>query len=113
MRPLHRPRSGRTRLIGTITALTMGAGAFAATAAAAPASVETESTNVTDDVTEGLVHRFKPDETTGTGLANPGSSDADATLVDADRATLPGQGVGVDPHDYTYSEAGPYSDLHT
>ena len=111
MRPLHRPRSGRTRLIGTITALTMGAGAFAATAAAAPASLETESTNVTDDVTEGLVHHFKLDETTGTVLANTGSSDADATLVNADRATLTGEGVRFNPDDYAYSEEGAYVDL--
>src|SRR5690606_39753750 len=81
-------RQRRTRLLGAITAVTVGIGGLAATSA----SAGTVPPDPTPDL-EGLVHHFLLDETSGTVLANSGSAGTPATLVNADKATLTGDGV--------------------
>ncbi|TQJ30753.1 immunoglobulin-like domain-containing protein [Microbacterium sp. SLBN-146] len=66
-----------------------------------------------DDVTEGLVHHFPLDETSGTVLANTGSAGAaaNASIVNADNVELTGEGVRFNPEEYAYSLAGGYAQL--
>ncbi|MBD8080338.1 immunoglobulin-like domain-containing protein [Cellulosimicrobium arenosum] len=90
-------RSGRFRLVGAVTILVMGVGTFNATTAQA-------------EITDGLVHHFRLDETSGTTLANSGSagSAADATLVNPDKAALTGDGVRFNPDSYESAVDGAY-----
>ncbi|WP_324652153.1 immunoglobulin-like domain-containing protein [Georgenia sp. H159] len=87
----------RSRVVATVTLLTLGAGAFTATAARA-------------EVTDGLVHHFRLDETSGTTLANSGSAGAaaDATLMNPDKAALTGDGVRFNPEAYESALDGAY-----
>ncbi|MFF5181799.1 immunoglobulin-like domain-containing protein [Micromonospora sp. NPDC000316] len=63
-----------------------------------------------DPLSEGLVHRFALDETSGTTLANSGSagSTANATLVNPQKATLTGDGVRFNPDSYESALDGAY-----
>lgn len=65
------------------------------------------------ELLQGVVHRFKLDETSGTTLANSGSagSAANATLVNPDKATLTGDGVRFNPDSYENALAGGYVSL--
>ncbi|MFC3686767.1 immunoglobulin-like domain-containing protein [Aquipuribacter hungaricus] len=56
----------------------------------------------------GLVHEFELDETSGTTLANTGSSGVAATLVNPDKAELTGRGVRFNPGSYESSLTGAY-----
>ncbi|MEV8271792.1 immunoglobulin-like domain-containing protein [Microbacterium sp. NPDC077184] len=98
MVPASPHRLRRMRLAGSVTAAALCAGLLAA----APA------TAADDDITDGLVHRFLLNETSGTVLANTGSagSAANAELVNAERAELTGDGVRLNPDDYAYSLDG-------
>ncbi|MEE6282539.1 immunoglobulin-like domain-containing protein [Georgenia sp. MJ170] len=62
---------------------------------------------------DGLVHHFKLDETSGTTLANSGSagSAATATLVNAEKAALTGEGVRFNPDEYAGALDGAYVEL--
>src|SRR5699024_2395482 len=66
-----------------------------------------------EELAEGLVHRFRLDETEGTVLANTGSagSTANAELHNADKATLTGQGVRFNPESYEGALEGAYVKL--
>ncbi|MBD8060883.1 immunoglobulin-like domain-containing protein [Oceanitalea stevensii] len=99
-------RQRRTRLLGAITAVTVGIGGLAATSA----SAGTVPPDPTPDL-EGLVHHFLLDETSGTVLANSGSAGTPATLVNADKATLTGDGVRLNPDSYETALEGAYVDL--
>lgn len=63
-----------------------------------------------EELAEGLVHHFRLDETEGTVLANSGSAgrEADAELVNADKATLTGEGVRFNTDSYEDSLEGAY-----
>ncbi|MBD7958791.1 Ig-like domain repeat protein [Microbacterium sp. Sa4CUA7] len=106
---MHRSRpsaaSHRRRLAGLFTAAVLCLGTAAATPALAAAP--------DDDVTDGLVHRFLLNETSGTVLANTGSagSGANATVVNPDRVALTGSGVRFNPDEYAYSLEGGYAQL--
>lgn len=94
-------RSGRVRLLGIATILaTCGVGTVGVTTAHA-------------DVTDGLVHHFRLDETSGTVLANSGSAGpaANAILVNPDKAALTGAGVRFNPESYQGALDGAYVDL--
>lgn len=62
-------------------------------------------------LSQGLVHRFKLDETAGTTLANSGSASTPAALVNPGKAALTGAGVTLNPDAYADSLAGAYVDL--
>ncbi|WP_152191739.1 immunoglobulin-like domain-containing protein [Georgenia satyanarayanai] len=98
-------RQRRTRLLGAITALTVGIGGLGSSAAAGSVSPDAEP-----DL-EGLVHHFRLDETSGTVLANSGSDGTPATLVNADKATLTGEGVRLNPDSYETALEGAYVEL--
>ncbi|MCR2817780.1 Ig-like domain repeat protein [Microbacterium sp. zg.Y1090] len=95
----------RRRLAGllTVAALCLGGAVATPALAAAPEG----------DITDGLVHRFVLDETSGTVLANTGSAGAaaNATLVNPERVALTGSGVRFNPDDYAYSLEGGYAQL--
>ncbi len=63
-----------------------------------------------EELDAGLVHHYELDETTGTTLADSGSAGAagDAELVNADKATLTGDGVRFNPDSYEGSLEGGY-----
>lgn len=63
-----------------------------------------------EQLREGLVHHFELDETSGTTLVNSGSAgtDANATLVNPDKATLTGDGVRFNPESYETALDGAY-----
>jgi len=63
-----------------------------------------------EELTEGLVHHFKLDETSGTTLVNSGSAGtaANATLVNPEKATLTGDGVRFNPDSYESALDGAY-----
>jgi len=63
-----------------------------------------------DELSEGLVHHFRLDETEGTVLANSGSagSAANAELVNPDKAALTGEGVRFNPDSYEGALEGGY-----
>ncbi|WP_127572292.1 immunoglobulin-like domain-containing protein [Georgenia faecalis] len=111
MTPAMKPRRGRLRTISVVTVLTMGAASFAATSASAggisPAQLR-PSLQVAP--TDGLVHHFALDETSGTVLANSGSAGgaANATLVNPDKADLTGDGVRFNPDSYEGALEGAY-----
>ncbi|WP_341716280.1 Ig-like domain repeat protein [Micromonospora sp. FIMYZ51] len=73
----------------------------------------TPSHAVDNQLTEGLVHRFALDETSGTTLINSGSagSAANATLVNPEKATLTGDGVRFNPDSYESALDGAYVKL--
>ncbi|MEU5907072.1 immunoglobulin-like domain-containing protein [Micromonospora sp. NPDC047527] len=61
-------------------------------------------------LTEGLVHHLRLDETSGTTLVNSGSAGAaaNATLVNPGKATLTGEGVRFNPDAYAGALDGAY-----
>ncbi|WDZ83084.1 immunoglobulin-like domain-containing protein [Micromonospora cathayae] len=63
-----------------------------------------------EQLTEGLVHHFALDETSGTTLVNSGSagSAANATLVNPEKARLTGDGVRFNPDSYEGALDGGY-----
>ncbi|TNC16977.1 hypothetical protein FHE66_13110 [Georgenia sp. 311] len=63
-----------------------------------------------EELSEGLVHHFRLDETAGTVLANTGSagSAANAELVNGDKVSLTGEGVRFNPDSYENSLTGGY-----
>ncbi len=97
--------SRRLRATGIIAAATLCVGVVVAT----PASADP----VHEDVLDGLVHQFKLDETAGTVLANSGSAGAaaNATLVNAGKTQLTGDGVRFNPDDYADALSGGYVQL--
>ncbi|WP_380166159.1 immunoglobulin-like domain-containing protein [Jannaschia sp. R86511] len=102
--------------MGALTALAVCAGGAAVTASAAagraaPVSSTQPGAAPEDGVVGGLVHRFPLDETSGTTLANTGSSGEEATLVNADKAELTGDGVRFNPESYETALEGAYVDL--
>ncbi|MET2010675.1 immunoglobulin-like domain-containing protein [Microbacterium chocolatum] len=100
MVPISPHRHRRAHVAATAAVAALCAGFLAA----APA------TAADDDITDGLVHRFLLNETSGIVLANTGSagSAANAELVNAERAELTGDGVRLNPDDYAYSLDGGY-----
>ncbi|MBE2320924.1 hypothetical protein DVA67_033515 [Solirubrobacter sp. CPCC 204708] len=64
-----------------------------------------------DQLRAGLRHFFKLDETSGTTLANAGTSNAAATLVNPGKAALTGAGVTLNPDAYADSLTGAYVKL--
>ncbi|MDH6181205.1 putative cell wall-binding protein [Microbacteriaceae bacterium SG_E_30_P1] len=83
--------------------MTLGVGVLAAVAPAASAA----------DVTDGLLHHFQLDETSGTVIANTGSAGSafNATLMNAGKAELTGEGIRFNPDDYANALEGGYVDL--
>ncbi|NHC46685.1 immunoglobulin-like domain-containing protein [Motilibacter aurantiacus] len=73
-----------------------------------PVTVKKRAALTEQELTAGLVHRFKLDETSGTVLHNSGSagSAADATLVNPQKAELTGDGVRFNPSSYEDSLTG-------
>lgn len=115
-RTVRRPRSAGFRAVGALTALALCAGGAAVTASAAagrtaPAATTQPGADPEDGVVDGLVHRFPLDETSGTSLANTGSSGEAATLVNAEKADLTGDGVRFNPESYETALEGAYVEL--
>lgn len=99
--PPVRARYGRPTAVVAAAALCVGV------LAATPAFAADEY----PDVTDGLVHHFPLNETSGTVLENTGTSGADATLMNADKATLGADGLRLNPDDYADALTGAYVDL--
>ncbi|NHC15099.1 immunoglobulin-like domain-containing protein [Motilibacter deserti] len=107
------PRAGGFRLLGAVAALSLGFGSLTAATAEADTPSGEGDVLTAQDVTAGLVHRFKLDETSGTTLRNTGSAGAaaDAMLVNADKAALTGDGVRFNPSSYESALTGAYVKL--
>ena len=99
-----RPGGDRGRALGVVLALGLTSSLLLPSSAGAGTAAE-------DPVEEGLVHHFRLDETAGTELANSGSSGAPATLVNADKAVLTGDGVRFNPESYESAVEGAYVEL--
>ena len=78
-----------------------------------PVTVKQRVAFTNEQLSAGLVHHYKLDETSGTTLADSGSAGAagNATLVNPDKATLTGAGVPLNPDAYADSLTGAYVDL--
>jgi hypothetical protein len=78
-----------------------------------PVTVKQRVVYTTEQLTAGLAHYYKLDETAGTTLADSGSAGAagNATLVNPSKATLTGAGVTLNPGAYADSLSGAYVDL--
>lgn len=93
---------GRGRWVALVAASSLCLGVVVAT----PAMAEP----VYPDVTDGLVHHFELDETSGTSVANTGTAgpSADAVLVNPQRAARGADGIRFNPDDYADALSGAY-----
>src|SRR5690349_8699678 len=88
--------------LALLTAASLCVGVIVASPATAEAAYE--------DVLDGLVHRFKLDETSGTLVVNSGTAGAaaDATLVNPEKAVRGADGIRFNPDDYADALTGAY-----
>ncbi|MDY0908826.1 immunoglobulin-like domain-containing protein [Microbacterium sp. CFBP9034] len=95
-------RSRRARAAALVAASSLCLGVVVAT----PAMAEP----VYPDITEGLVHHFELDESSGAVVANSGSAgaSADAVLVNPEKAARGADGIRFNPDDYADALSGAY-----
>ncbi|WP_164743421.1 immunoglobulin-like domain-containing protein [Microbacterium sulfonylureivorans] len=95
-------RTRRARWVVLVAASSLCIGSVVA----APASAEP----VYPDITDGLVHHFELNETSGTVVANTGTAGAgaDGILVNPDRAARGADGIRFNPDDYADALSGAY-----
>jgi len=103
-------RLGQRRFFHRLSRKGRGAAGLGLAALLSVSFTATPAHAAEDSLSEGLVHYFKLDETSGTTLANSGSagSAANATIVNPDKVVLTGNGVRFNPDSYEDALSGGY-----
>jgi hypothetical protein len=99
-----RPAPGSGDAQATLTAALSHRGL--SDAKAFPLTVKQRVAIPSEQLSAGLVHHYRLDETAGTTLADTGTAGEHATLVNAEKAVLTGAGVTLNPDAYADSQSG-------